>query len=45
MLIAEKLNCPFYLVSGADGTNVVRIFEELIKIGVNHKKNPKNNYC
>ena len=42
--LAEKLNCPFYLVSAADGTNVVRIFEELIKIGVNHKKNPKNNY-
>ena len=42
--LAEKLHCPFYLVSAADGTNVVRIFEELIKIGVNHKKNPKNNY-
>ena len=36
--LAEKLNSSFYLVSAADGTNVVRIFEELIKIGVNHKK-------
>ena len=37
--LAEKLKCPFYLVSAADGTNVVRIFEELIKIGVEHKIN------
>ena len=42
--LADKLNCPFYWVSASDGTNVVRIFEELIKIGVEHKKNPKNNY-
>ena len=42
--LAEKLNCPFYLANAADGTNVIRIFEELINIGVNHKKNPKNNY-
>ena len=42
--MAQKINCPFYLVSAADGTNVVRIFEELIKIGVDHKKNPKSNY-
>ena len=31
--LAEKIGCPFYLVSAADGTNVVRIFEELIKMG------------
>lgn len=42
--LAEKLKCPFYLVSAADGTNVVRIFEELIKIGLEHKQNPKDNY-
>jgi Rab-like protein 2 len=24
--LAEKMNCPFYLVSAADGTNVVRVF-------------------
>jgi hypothetical protein len=23
--LAEKMNCPFYLVSAADGTNVVRV--------------------
>ena len=24
--LAEKMNCPFNLVSAADGTNVVRVF-------------------
>lgn len=42
--LAEKIGCPFYLVSAADGTNVVRIFEELIKIGIEHKVNPKKEY-
>ena len=42
--LADKIKCPFYLVSAADGTNVVRIFEELIKIGLEHKKNPKQDY-
>ena len=42
--LADKLKCPFYLVSAADGTNVVRIFEELIKLGEEHKKNPKKDY-
>ena len=33
----EKLNCSFYLVSAADGINVVRIFEEIIQFGVQKK--------
>ena len=35
--LAEKLKCPFYLVSAADGTNFVRIFQESIHIGVDIK--------
>ena len=23
--LAEKINCPFYLTSAADGTNIVRV--------------------
>ncbi len=42
--LGEKIGCPFYLTSAADGTNVVRIFEELIKLGVEHKMNPKKDY-
>ena len=42
--LGEKIGCPFYLTSAADGTNVVRIFEELIKLGVEHKTNPKKDY-
>ena len=43
--LGEKIGCPFYLTSAADGTNVVRIFEELIKIGIEHKTNPKKDYA
>ena len=35
--LAEKLKSPFYLVSAADGTNFVRIFQESIHIGVDIK--------
>jgi Rab-like protein 2 len=49
--LAEKIKCPFFLVSAADGTNVVRvnrsfikIFSELIKYGLEYKKNPKKEY-
>lgn len=49
--LAEKIKCPFFLVSAADGTNVVRvlrlltqIFSELIKLGIEYKKNPKKEY-
>ena len=51
--LADKIKCPFYLVSAADGTNVVRvisfllkqqIFEDLITMGVGYKQNPKQDY-
>ena len=40
---AEKNNCPFYFVSAADGTNVVKVFSEIIKLG-NHYKNNTDNF-
>jgi Rab-like protein 2 len=42
--LPEKIGCPFYLTSAADGTNVVRIFEELVKLGLQHKNGPKTDY-
>jgi Rab-like protein 2 len=31
-VLAEKIGCPFYLVSAADGTNVVRVSFKYINI-------------
>jgi GTPase SAR1 family protein len=51
--LAEKIGCPFHLVSAADGTNVVRvniycikikIFEELIKMGADYKNDPDKGF-
>lgn len=39
---AEKNNCPFYFVSAADGTNVVKVFTEIIKLGHHYKNNTDN---
>lgn len=35
---AERHNLPFFFVSAADGTNVVKVFEEAILAGLGHKK-------
>merc|ERR1712032_1011698 len=35
-------NLPFYFASAADGTNVVRAFEDAIKLAVTNKKEPKD---
>lgn len=35
---AEKHNLPLFFVSSADGTNVVKVFEEAIYAAVAHKK-------
>lgn len=37
---AEKHNFPLHYVSAADGTNVVRLFEDAVSTGVAYKKNP-----
>jgi len=36
---AKKNGMPFYFVSAADGTNVVQVFEEIIKMGLHYKDN------
>jgi Rab-like protein 2 len=41
---AEKYNLPFYFVSAADGTNVVKIFNECLKLAHNYKMNPPDNF-
>ncbi|XP_061629044.1 RAB, member of RAS oncogene family-like 2 isoform X2 [Phyllopteryx taeniolatus] len=37
---AKKKGLPFYFVSAADGTNVVKMFREMIKRAVEYKQNP-----
>ncbi|XP_053108431.1 rab-like protein 2B isoform X2 [Hemicordylus capensis] len=36
---AQKFNLPFYFVSAADGTNVVKVFNDAIKLAVAYKQN------
>ncbi|NXN99261.1 RBL2A protein, partial [Rhinopomastus cyanomelas] len=36
---ARKLNLPFYFVSAADGTNVVKVFNSAIRLAVGYKQN------
>ncbi|EDO43734.1 predicted protein [Nematostella vectensis] len=35
----KKYGLPFYFVSASDGTNVVKVFREAIRLGVNYKEN------
>lgn len=37
---ATEHNLPFYFVSAAEGTNVVRVFSEAIKLAVKNKEEP-----
>uniref|UniRef100_A0A8B9NWU6 Rab-like protein 2A n=1 Tax=Accipiter nisus TaxID=211598 RepID=A0A8B9NWU6_9AVES len=36
---ARKFSLPFYFVSAADGTNVVKLFNDAIKLAVAYKQN------
>ncbi|KAM8861407.1 RAB, member of RAS oncogene family-like 2 isoform 1-T1 [Synchiropus picturatus] len=38
----KKQGLPFYFVSAADGTNVVKMFREMIKRAVDYKQNPSD---
>uniref|UniRef100_A0A3Q3IT51 RAB, member of RAS oncogene family-like 2 n=1 Tax=Monopterus albus TaxID=43700 RepID=A0A3Q3IT51_MONAL len=38
----KKQGLPFYFVSAADGTNVVKMFRETIKRAVDYKQNPSD---
>ncbi|XP_030071649.1 rab-like protein 2B isoform X2 [Microcaecilia unicolor] len=39
---AKKLNLPFYFVSAADGTNVVKLFTDAINLAVSYKQNSQD---
>jgi len=41
---AEKYDLPFYFVSAADGTNVVRIFSDIMKLAQQYKANPPDDF-
>jgi len=41
---AEKYNLPFYFVSAAEGTNVVKIFSEVLRLALQYKLNPPDNF-
>ncbi|NXA57052.1 RBL2A protein, partial [Nothocercus julius] len=36
---ARKFNLPFYFVSAADGTNVVKLFNDAIELAIAYKQN------
>ena len=37
---ADKAKLPFYFTSAKDGTNVVQIFEDLLRYALDYKNNP-----
>ncbi|XP_068131983.1 rab-like protein 2A [Hyperolius riggenbachi] len=39
---AKKHNLPFYFVSAADGTNVVKLFTDAIKLAVSYKQDSRD---
>lgn len=41
---AEKHGLSFYFASAADGTNVVRIFEDCLALATRNKDNPEDSY-
>lgn len=41
---AEKHGLPFYFASAADGTNVVRIFEDCLALALRNKESPGDSY-
>eukprot|EP00330_Aristerostoma_sp_ATCC50986_P014102 CAMPEP_0114593106 /NCGR_PEP_ID=MMETSP0125-20121206/14756_1 /TAXON_ID=485358 ORGANISM="Aristerostoma sp., Strain ATCC 50986" /NCGR_SAMPLE_ID=MMETSP0125 /ASSEMBLY_ACC=CAM_ASM_000245 /LENGTH=154 /DNA_ID=CAMNT_0001792065 /DNA_START=140 /DNA_END=604 /DNA_ORIENTATION=+ len=41
---ADQHNLPFYFVSAADGTNVVKIFQEVMQLAINYKENPPDSF-
>ena len=36
----EEIECPLEFVSAANGTNVVKIFEQALNAGLHYKQNP-----
>lgn len=40
----EKRGLPFCFVSASDGTNVVKVFQQAIMMGLKHKENPGDDF-
>mmetsp|Transcript_6185 Transcript_6185/g.15345 ORF Transcript_6185/g.15345 Transcript_6185/m.15345 type:complete len:243 (-) Transcript_6185:1196-1924(-) len=40
----QRRNLPFFFVSASDGTNVVKVFQQAITLGLQHKENPSDDY-
>ena len=41
---AQQHNLPFYFVSAADGTNVVKVFTEALNKALEYKLNPPDSF-
>ena len=41
---ADKVGIELFYASAADGTNVVRVFEEALERGLGYRSNPKDSY-
>eukprot|EP00696_Hemimastix_kukwesjijk_P018470 gnl/Hemi2/7362_TR2506_c0_g1_i1.p1 gnl/Hemi2/7362_TR2506_c0_g1~~gnl/Hemi2/7362_TR2506_c0_g1_i1.p1 ORF type:complete len:134 (-),score=40.29 gnl/Hemi2/7362_TR2506_c0_g1_i1:16-417(-) len=41
---AEKFKLPLHYVSASDGTNVVRLFQQAIQLGLQFKANPPDDF-
>lgn len=41
---ASKRKMPFYFCSAADGTNVVKVFEDVMKAALFYKENPPEDF-
>ncbi|KAF6119513.1 hypothetical protein HJG60_010011 [Phyllostomus discolor] len=39
---AKKFSLPLYFVSAADGTNVVKLFNDAIRLAVSYKQNSRD---
>ena len=39
-----KHKLPFFFVSASDGTNVVKVFQQAIMTGLEHKENPSDDF-
>uniref|UniRef100_A0A6U0PWF1 Uncharacterized protein n=2 Tax=Micromonas pusilla TaxID=38833 RepID=A0A6U0PWF1_MICPS len=39
-----KHKLPFFFVSASDGTNVVKVFQQAIMMGLDHKENPSDDF-
>lgn len=41
---SEKFKIPLYFTSAANGVNVVRVFDDILKMSIDHKKKGNNHF-